>query len=124
MNGHIEKAIDEVKVDVKDIREKFETHVHMRANHDQEVALSLQQIKNTGEQTLEQATKTNGKIAEHEKRLNDLSPIVEALSSESRVRQTEDSRKWRFWWEWGVRVGLLILGIALTKLGIIAVPLW
>lgn len=123
-NERLQKGIDEVKRDVKILDEKFDTHLLTQSKQDSRNALTLQEIQTTGKRTLEQATLTNGKIAEHEKRLNDLSPIVLALSEEKRQRDSEDSRKWRFWWEWGVRAGLFVLGIALVKLGILSVPLW
>ena len=123
-NERMQKDIDEVKKAVQVLDVKFDDHVHQRADHDQSVALTLQDIKNTGEQTLGQAKQTNGKIAEHEKRLNDLSPIVAGLAQERKDREAKDGFKFRFWWEWGVRLALVILGIVLVKTGVINVPLW
>lgn len=122
-NERLQKAIDEVKIETKALNEKFDNHVHMRANQDQTVALTLQEIKTTSRETLEQATKTNGKVAEHEKKLIEIAPILSSLTAESEKRKAEDARQWRFWWEWGVRLALFILGIVLMKLGIITVPL-
>ncbi len=123
-NDRLQKGIDTVEADLKDLKGTFEDHVVKTMERDRVLSLDLQEIKLTGQQTLDQTVRTNGSVAQHERRLNEITPIIDSLAEESKRRTANDSTRWRFWWEWGIRVGLVILGIVLMKTGVINVPLW